>query len=379
MMGSSSGCRTSSGTFALATRSRPLRVVPDLVGLDAVVRRRDDLHRAHHVLGLRRPAAGAHAGDQRSLEGAVDRVAGMAPRDRLGEPLPGELRDSRRRDREDAAVERGRSLLLITGVQHRTPAERDAERADAGPAELLHVAREGEDVEALLPSTRGRRRAGQLRHPEAAQIERGDVEAPLVERADRDLADVVEAAVGEETVDDDQRRPRRLLERNRRGDPLTVRALDDVVLELTRIAVADHGALPVLRDHEIGDVRKAAAQLREVRVVEVLGNRLQVAHQSVHRPLALRGDRQRSLTATLERPEKVAYAPAEQLAEEPERQQHDPEQDVDELGRTVQNTVLALGPCQPFPHGSLDHRVADRGAARARRRWSRSPAASPAP
>src|SRR4029079_225582 len=245
-----------------------------------------------------------------------------------------------------------------TSVQHRAPAERDAERADAGHAELLQIAREGEDVEPFLPSTRGWRRAGQLRHPEAAQIERRDVEPPLVERPDRDLADVVEAAGAEEAVHEYHRGPRRLLQRNRRGDSLTVPALDDVILELTRIAVADHGALPVLRDHEIGDVRKAAAQLREVRVVEVVGNRLQVAHQSVHRSLALRGDRQRSLTATLERPEQVAYAPAEQLAEEPERQQHDPEQDVDELGRTVENTVLSLGPCQPFPHG-LDHRVAD--------------------
>src|SRR6185312_4540330 len=160
-------------------------------------------------------SAGAHAGDQRSLEGAVDRVAGMAPRDRLGEPLPGELWHCRRRDGEDSAVESRRSLLLITSVQHRAPAERDAERADAGPAELLQIAREGEDVEPFLPSTRGWRRAGQLRHPEAAQIERRDVEPPLVERPDRDLADVVEAAVGEEAVDDDQRRPRRLLQRNR--------------------------------------------------------------------------------------------------------------------------------------------------------------------
>ena len=42
--------------------------------------------------------------------------------------------------------------------------------------------------------------------PEAPQVERGDVEAPLVVGADRDLAHVVEAARGEEAVDDDQRR-----------------------------------------------------------------------------------------------------------------------------------------------------------------------------
>ena len=60
----------------------------------------------------------------------------------------------------------------------------------------------------------------------------GDVEAPLVERLDGDLPDVVEAARGEDAVHDDQARPCGLLRRDRGDDPPPVGAHDHVVLEL---------------------------------------------------------------------------------------------------------------------------------------------------
>ena len=229
-------------------------------------------------------------------------------------------------------------------------------------AELLHVASERQDVEALLPAAGRGRRAGQLGHAEAAEIESRHVEAPLVERADGDLTDVVEAARGEEPVDDDQRWTGRLLQRDGGGDPLAVRSLDDVVLELARVAVADHRSLAVLGDYEVGDVGEALPELREVRVAQVLRDRLQVLHEGVHRALALRRNRERPPAALLQAHQEVPNAAADQLAEEPERQQHQTEQDVRELRRPVQDAVLALSPCQSLPHTAASPRPRRRPA-----------------
>ena len=151
---------------------------------------------------------------------------------------------------------------------------------------------------------------------------------------------------------DYQGRPGGLLQADRRRDSLAIGARDDVVLELAGVAVADHRALAVLGDHEVRDVGEASPQHREVGVAQVLRDRLEVAHQRVHRVLALPWNRQRPLPALLEPRQPVPHAAADQLAEEPERQKHDAEQDVGELGSAVQHAVLTLGPCQSLPHGA---------------------------
>ena len=226
------------------------------------------------------------------------------------------------------------------------------------------------------PAGRGRR-AGQLGHAEAAQIEGRHVEAPLVERADGDLADVVEAARGEEPVDDDQRWPGRLLQRDRGGDPLAVRSLDDVVLELARVAVADHRSLAVLGDDEVGDVGEALPELREVRVAQVLRDRLQVLHERVHRALALRRNRERPPAALLQAHQEVPNAAADQLAEEPERQQHDDRAGRSRASRSPCRTrSWRSSPCQSLPHRRASPRPRRRPAwAPGRRRSSRRRAA----
>ena len=78
---------------------------------------------------------------------------------------------------------------------------------------------------------------------------------------------------------DDQAGPGGLLYRDRRGDPLPVGSLDDVVLELSRVAIADHRSLAMLGDDEVGDVGEATAKLGEVRVPKMVGDRVEVRHQ----------------------------------------------------------------------------------------------------
>ena len=97
--------------------------------------------------------------------------------------------------------------LGVAGAEHGGAAQRDPERAHRGRSELLQVAPRGDHVLALLPAHRRRRLAGQVREPEAPQVEGEHVEAPFVVGVDGDLAHVVEAPRGEQAVHDDQPGP----------------------------------------------------------------------------------------------------------------------------------------------------------------------------
>src|SRR5262249_59833895 len=105
-------------------------------------------------------------------------------------------------------------------------------------AELLQAAARADDVLALLPTGGARRVAEQVREPEAAQVDRGDVEAPVEVGADGDLTDVVEEAVREQAVDDDEPGAGLIVGRDGDRDPLPVGALEVVVAELARVGVA---------------------------------------------------------------------------------------------------------------------------------------------
>src|SRR4029453_5466175 len=157
------------------------------------------------------------------------------------------------------------------------------------------------------------------------------------EGADRDLADVVETARGEEPVDDDQTRSRRLLERARRRDPPAVGPLEDVGFELARVAVADHRSLPVLGDDEVGDVGEASARFGQGARLEAALESFEVAPPSVHRALALGGDRRARPRAALEAEKGIANPPSDQLADQPEWKHDQAEEDVRRLRTAVKN------------------------------------------
>src|SRR5215217_8623754 len=129
-------------------------------------------------------------------------------------------------------------------AQNRRTAEGDAQRTDRRAPQLLQVAGTRQNVLALLPADAGRRLAGQVGQTEAPEVEGRDVEAPIEEGTHRDVADVVEAPRGEQPVDDDQRRPgHALVKADAGGDVLAVRALEDVIRELSGICVSQVGRL----------------------------------------------------------------------------------------------------------------------------------------
>ena len=97
-----------------------------------------------------------------------------------GQPLGHRARVGGRRDREDAAVER---LPAPSGWQRPSTDEPPSEMPSAptrGRAQLLQVAADARRCPRPPSSRRSRARAGELGEPEAAQVDRGDVEAPLV-------------------------------------------------------------------------------------------------------------------------------------------------------------------------------------------------------
>jgi hypothetical protein len=152
-------------------------------------------------------------------------------------------------------------------------------------------------------------------------------------------------------VDDDQSGARGLLEGDRRGDALPVRALEDVVVELRRVPVAQDDAGALLGHHEVRDVTQAEADLGQRMALQVLREGLEIADERRHRAGLRRRHGKRSPTPSLQTHQQVADPSAQQLPQQPERQRHQAERDVGGLGRAVQHPVLAARPRQPLPHG----------------------------
>ena len=107
-----------------------------------------------------------------------------------------------------------------------------------------------------------------------------------------------------------------LLEPDGGRDVLVVRAKEHVVRELSGIGVTKVGGLALLGEDEAGDVGEPLAHHRTVGVAKVVGNRLEIRHQGIHRALARLRDRKRRGLG-VEAGEQAAEGVAEPLTEQP--------------------------------------------------------------
>src|SRR5436190_17056186 len=112
-----------------------------------------------------------------------------------------------------------------------------------------------------------------------------------------------------------------------------------MVRALLRIRVAEVCGLALLREDEGREGSESLAQHRALRRLEVVRNRLQVAHQSIHRPLTALGDRERrglTVHPGEQGPQRVAQA----LTDEPERQGDHAYDEVQGLRAAVKEAIL---------------------------------------
>ena len=150
-------------------------------------------------------------------------------------------------------------------------------------------------------------------------------------------------------MDDDQSRPRLLVQCDRGGDPLAVGALEVVVFELARVGVAEVHRLALLGQEEHREIGKSFLDQCPACRVQAMG----IAWRSFiseSRSPSDGGGSGRTAPGAVEQREQPAQRRHEPLPDEPGRDQHQAEREVERLRRSVQDAILAGAAAKRFPH-----------------------------